>query len=141
VTDQARFLELTADVVVSHVANNTVAISDVPNLIKKVHEALQAIETQPLQGAELKKGIVSIRASVKPDYLACLACGAKQKTLKRHLQVAHGMAPDQYRADYGLPRTYPMVAASYAQRRSELAKSFGLGRKGTGRTAQGKSRR
>jgi predicted transcriptional regulator len=73
--------------------------------------------------------VVSIKASVKPDYIVCMECGKKQKTLKRHLQSAHGMTPDQYRTDYGLPKSYPMVAADYSKRRSEMAQSIGLGRR------------
>jgi predicted transcriptional regulator len=78
---------------------------------------------------EPKKGLVSVRASIKPDHLVCMECGALQKMLKRHLAVAHGMSPDQYRADYGLPATYPMSAPNYSEQRRALAKSLGLGRK------------
>jgi predicted transcriptional regulator len=72
---------------------------------------------------------VSVKASVKPEYIVCMECGRKQKTLRRHLQSAHGMTADQYRKDYGLPDTYPMVAPNYSERRREMAKSIGLGRK------------
>ena len=120
-------MEFTADIVASHVSNNTVALIDVSDLIKNVHAALQALE--PGEEPEPTKPIVSVRASVKPDYLVCLSCGAKKKTLKRHLQVAHGLMPNQYRAKYDLAKTYPIVAARYAERRSELAKAIGLGRK------------
>jgi predicted transcriptional regulator len=72
--------------------------------------------------------VVSIRASIKPDYIVCMECGRRQKTLKRHLQTAHGMNPDQYRKDYGLPADYPMVAPEYSQRRGDMARAIGLGR-------------
>jgi predicted transcriptional regulator len=58
-----------------------------------------------------------------------MECGRQQKTLKRHLQTAHGMTPTQYRQDYGLPDTYPMVAPKYSEQRRSLAKEIGLGRK------------
>ena len=73
--------------------------------------------------------MVSVRSSVKPDYMVCMECGKKQKTLKRHLQAAHGMSPDQYRRDYGLPDTYPMTATNYSEQRRGMAKQIGLGRK------------
>lgn len=135
-SDNAQLLELTADIVSAHVENNTVAVSDLPNLIQKVHEALRGLaqsQAEPEQAP--KQPVVSVRASMKPDYLVCMECGRKQKTLKRHLQSAHGMTPDQYRADYGLPRDYPMVAPDYSKRRSEMARSIGLGR---GSTKKGK---
>ncbi|HEX8256112.1 MAG TPA: MucR family transcriptional regulator [Allosphingosinicella sp.] len=127
--EQETLLALTADIVAAHVANNTVAVSDVPELVKRVHTALAGlgqVEPEPVQE---KTPVVSIRASIKPDYLVCMECGRKQKTLKRHLQTAHGMTPDQYRTDYGLPANYPMVAPEYSKRRSEMANAIGLGRK------------
>ena len=127
-TDE-QLISLTADIVSSHLANNTVAVGDVPNLIQQVHTALSGLGA-PLEVAPQEKvPVVSIRASIKPDYLVCMECGAKQKTLKRHLQRAHGMAPDQYRKDYGLPNDYPMVAPEYSERRSGMAKARGFGRK------------
>jgi len=128
-TDE-QLITLTADIVSSHLANNKVAVGDVPNLIQQVHGALATLNAPPEEEPQAKSPVVSIRASVRPDYLVCMECGAKQKTLKRHLQVAHGMSPEQYKTDYGLPRDYPMVAANYSAKRSELARSAGLGSKG-----------
>lgn len=122
-------LTLTADIVTAHVANNSVAVGDVANLVQRVHAALSALDAPAEEAPAAKVPVVSVRASIKPDFLVCMECGKKQKTLKRHLQTAHGMSPDQYRADYGLPRDYPMVAAEYSQRRGDMARSFGLGRK------------
>ena len=48
--------------------------------------------------------------------------------LKRHLMSAHGLTPEQYRAKWGLPTHYPMVAPNYAKLRSKMAKESGLGR-------------
>lgn len=126
-----QLVELTADIVAAHVTNNNVAVSDVPTLVQSVYGALAALgrDANVPAPAEPKTPAVSIRASVKPDYITCLECGKKQKTLKRHLQSAHGLTPDDYRRDYGLDRSYPMVAPSYAEKRSDMAKSIGLGRK------------
>ena len=120
---------LTADIVAAHVANNRVSASDVGTAIEQVHSALVGL-TQPKESEpQGKSAVVSVRASVKPDYLVCMECGRKQKTLKRHLLNAHGMTPDEYRKDYGLPTTYPMTAPSYSEQRAAWAKASGLGRK------------
>jgi predicted transcriptional regulator len=131
--EQNQLIELTADIVSAHVSNNTVSLSDVARLVQQVHEALSGLGQAPAAPEPQKKEpVVSIRASVKPDYIVCMECGKRQRTLKRHLQSAHGMSPDQYRQDYGLPNTYPMVAPDYAERRRELAKAIGLGSRGRG---------
>ena len=128
--DRTQLIELTADIVAAHVANNSVAVGDVANLVQRVHGALSGLGQSSQEPEEQKKvPVVSVRASIKPDYIVCMECGKKQRTLKRHLQSAHGMTPDQYRQDYGLPREYPMTAPSYSQQRQEMARSIGLGRK------------
>lgn len=125
-----QLIELTADIVAAHVSNNSVAVNDVANLVQRVHGSLAGLGQASEQPAEPRKvAAVSVRASIKPDYIVCMECGNRQKTLKRHLQVAHGMTPDQYRQDYGLPRDYPMTAATYSKLRQEMARSIGLGRK------------
>jgi predicted transcriptional regulator len=126
--DNKTLLSLTADIVSAHVANNRIAPGDVPGLVERVYASLSGLgqsEEPPVD----KVPVVSVRASVKPDYLVCMECGAKQKMLKRHLVTAHGMSPEQYRKDYGLPASYPMVADSYSAQRRDLAKKIGLGRK------------
>jgi len=130
--DQELLIELTADIVSAHVSNNSVAVGDLPRLVGEVHQALAGLDASEAV-EEAKEPVVSIRASKKPDHLICLECGKKQKTLKRHLNSAHGLTPDQYRTDYNLPADYPMVAPDYSKKRSEMAKDIGLGRKaGTG---------
>jgi predicted transcriptional regulator len=125
-----QLITLTADIVAAHVSNNNVAVGDVANLVQRVHEALAGLGVAPAtEEPQKKEPVVSVRASVKPEYIVCMECGKRQKTLKRHLQSAHGMTPQQYRSDYGLPDSYPMVAPAYAAQRSEMAKSIGLGRK------------
>lgn len=127
--ENQQLLELTADVVAAHVSNNAVAIADVPQLVQSVHKALAGLAEPGEDKPEPKEPAVSIRASIKPDYLICLACGMKHKMLKRHLRTAHDMSPDDYREAYGLKADYPMVSANYAKLRSKLAKKIGLGRK------------
>lgn len=122
-------LTLTADIVAAHVSNNSVAVNDLPNLIQNVHGALSGIShsvSAPEPRAEPK---VSIRSSVKPDAIACLECGKRQKMLKRHLMTNHQMTPADYRQKWGLSPDYPMVAPNYAEQRRTLAKSIGLGTK------------
>ena len=136
--DNEQLVQLTADVVAAHVANNNVAVGDVGNLVQRVYEALAALE-KPAAGAqkEEKTPIVSVRSSIKPEFIVCMECGAKQRMLKRHLMTAHSMTPDQYRSDYGLPREYPMVAPNYSEQRRALAHSIGLGRKKGGDSGAG----
>ena len=128
-------MPLVADVVSAFVSNNTVSATDLPGLISQVHNALQQTAGgQPEPQAETQKPAVSVRRSVHPDYIVCLADGRHFKSLKRHLQAEHNMTPQEYRAKWGLPRDYPMVAPNYAQARSEMAKQIGLGQKaGQGR--------
>jgi predicted transcriptional regulator len=126
---EQQLIALTADIVAAHLTHNKVAVGDVPDLIQQVHGALSALGKSVPKPTEAKVPAVSLRASIRPEYLICLECGRKQKTLKRHLQSAHGMTPQQYRAEYSLASSYPMVAPRYSERRSALAQSLGLGRK------------
>lgn len=123
---------LTADIVAAHVSNNSVAISDLSVLINNVHAALSGLGGPPVVEEKQLVPAVSIRTSVKPDYITCLEDGKKLKMLRRHLMTHYGMTPDDYRAKWGLPADYPMVAPNYAERRRALAKEIGLGTKGRG---------
>ena len=128
--ENEQIVQLTADIVAAHVANNNVAVGDVGNLVQRVYEALAGLEKPSAEAQqEEKTPVVSVRASIKPDYIVCMECGAKQRMLKRHLMTAHQMTPEQYRSDFGLPREYPMVAPNYSEQRRALAHSIGLGRK------------
>ena len=122
-------LTLTADIVAAHVSNNSVAVNDLPNLIQNVHGALTGISSNSSAPEARPEPKVSIRSSIKPDYIVCLEDGKKQKMLKRHLMTNHGMTPDEYRQKWGLAADYPMVAPNYAEQRRTLAKSIGLGTK------------
>jgi predicted transcriptional regulator len=120
-------LTLTADIVAAHVSNNTVAVSDLPVVIEHVFNALNRLgEPSPKVETKLEPA-VSVRSSIKPDYLICLEDGKKLKMLKRHLKTHYNMSPDDYRAKWNLPADYPMVAPNYAAQRRQLAKKIGLG--------------
>lgn len=119
-------ISLTADIVAAHVSNNSVSVDDLPSLIQNVHGALATLGTA--SATETKpEPAVPVRASVKPDYIVCLEDGKKLKMLKRHLMTHYSMTPEQYRAKWGLPADYPMVAPNYAEQRRTLAKKIGLG--------------
>jgi predicted transcriptional regulator len=122
-------LTLTADIVAAHVSNNSVAVNDLPNLIQNVHSALSGIAGSGAAAEPKPEPKVSIRSSIKPDYIVCLEDGKKLKMLKRHLMTHYNMTPDQYRQKWGLSADYPMVAPNYAEQRRKLAKSIGLGTK------------
>ncbi len=118
-------IELVSKIVSAYVSKNSLPPGDLPHLIKTVHEALKS----PGQAVAKPEPAVSVKQSVKPEYIVCLDDGKKLKMLKRHLKTAYNMTPDDYRKRWGLPRDYPMVAPNYAKQRSELAKKIGLGRK------------
>ena len=129
--DTETLVTLTADIVAAHVSNNSVAISDIALIIRSVHDALAGLGTTEVPEVK-QEPAVSIRASVKPDYIVCLEDGKKLKMLRRHLMTAYDMTPDDYRAKWNLPKDYPMVAPNYAETRRTLAKAIGLGIKGRG---------
>ena len=129
ITATETLITLTADIVSAHVSNNSVAVSDLPTLIQNIHSALSGLgQAAPAPEAKPEPA-VSIRSSVKPDYVVCLEDGKKLKMLKRHLMTHYQMTPDQYRAKWNLPADYPMVAPNYAEQRRTLAKKIGLGTK------------
>jgi predicted transcriptional regulator len=123
---QLDFASITAGIVSSYVANNSVHRADLPNVIASVHATLQGLIAPKQAEPEKPEPRVSIRKSVTPDFLISLEDGKKYKTLKRHLAKL-GLTPEEYRAKWGLPADYPMVAPNYAAKRSELARSSGLG--------------
>ncbi|MBB2190548.1 MucR family transcriptional regulator [Gluconacetobacter azotocaptans] len=135
IEQDAPLLELTAQIVSAHVSNNTVVPDGVPDLIRQVYQALTSLGQVAPEPEKLQPA-VPIKRSVFPDYIVCLEDGKKLKMLKRHLQSAYGMTPEQYRERWGLPSDYPMVAPNYAERRSTLAREIGLGRKITAVTEE-----
>ncbi len=122
-------LGLSAGIVAAYVAQNTVARSAVPDLIRSVHDALASLgaaQAPPI--AERPKPAVPISRSVHRDYIVCLEDGKKLKMLKRYLRTHYDVSPEDYRRKWGLPADYPMVAPAYAERRSAFAKQIGLGK-------------
>ncbi|MEM9501426.1 MAG: MucR family transcriptional regulator [Pseudomonadota bacterium] len=122
-------ITLTSDIVAAHVSNNDVTVDDVPSLITNVFSALAGLGEEEEAEEAPPEPAVSIRASIKPDYIVCLEDGKKLKMLKRYLRTNYDMTPEEYRARWGLPADYPMVAPNYAEKRRDLAKKIGLGRK------------
>lgn len=120
-------LVLTADIVAAHVSNNDVPIESVPALIATVHASLVGLDAPADEPSPRQEPAVSVRASVKPDYLVSLESGRKLKMLKRYLLTSYGMTPEDYRRKWDLPADYPMVAPNYAAQRKELAHRIGLG--------------
>ena len=128
-TDEAGdLLALTTEIVAAHVSNNTVALSDLAQLINQVYQSLANIGTAPAAPVTRPQPAVSVKKSIQPDYLVCLEDGKKLKMLKRYLRSRFDMSPEEYRRKWGLPPDYPMVAPAYAERRSTFAKEIGLGR-------------
>jgi predicted transcriptional regulator len=122
-------ITLASDIVAAHVSNNSVSVDDLPSLITNVYGALAGLGQTVVAPEVMPEPAVSVRSSIKPDYIVCLEDGKKLKLLKRHLMTHYNLTPDQYRARWNLPADYPMVAPNYADKRRELAKSIGLGRK------------
>ena len=126
--------EITAEVVSAYVANNTLPASELPALVTDIHATLSGLvgKSGPngnVAEKEKQKPAVSIKKSLTPEILTCLECGLEFKSLKKHLRASHDISPEEYRMKWGLPADYPMVAPAYAERRSDLAKKLGLGRK------------
>lgn len=121
--------ELTAEVVSAYVSNNPLPAASLPDLIASVHTSLTGLIKPAALPAEPLVPAVNPKRSVFPDYIICLEDGKKFKSLRRHLNTDFGLTPDQYRAKWGLPQDYPMVAPEYSDRRSAMAKATGLGRK------------
>lgn len=123
-------ITLTSDIVAAHISNNNVAVDEVPTLISNVFGALSSLGQKPAEpeAAPLKPA-VSLRSSVKADKIVCLDCGAELQMLKRHLMTHHNMTPEEYKARWNLPADYPLVAPNYTDKRRDLAKQIGLGRK------------
>nr|WP_246753211.1 MucR family transcriptional regulator [Methylobacterium organophilum] len=133
----AGIVELAGDIVAAYVSNNSVPLAELPDLIRSVHGAIASLVSgtpNPSTGAVLqaeveKPSAAQIRKSVRQDGIVSFIDGKTYKTLKRHL-TSHGLDPRSYRERYSLPADYPMVAPSYAEQRSALAKAIGLGRPG-----------
>lgn len=129
----SELLRMTAEVTAAYVSNNTLPVTQITDVIRTIHGSLLALDRPETAASSDLKPLVPIKKSVTPDYIVCLEDGKKLKMLKRHLRTAYGMTPEAYRAKWGLPADYPMVAPNYAEQRSVFAKKIGLGRKTTSR--------
>jgi predicted transcriptional regulator len=130
--NKLHLIELTAEIVAAYVEKHALAAADLPALINQVHATLTDIDTPGAATSEASKPepAVPIRKAVQPDYVVDLFTGKRFKSLKRHLRTKHNMSPEEYRAYWGLPTDFPMVAPNYAKSRSELARASGLGQGG-----------
>jgi predicted transcriptional regulator len=129
VSDKSELIELVADVVAAYVGSNKIERNDLPGLVHSVHQAFASLANGTVSAPEPAPltPAVPIKKSITPEFLICLEDGKKFKSLKRHLRSRYNLTPDEYRARWGLPADYPMVAPNYAQARSRLAKEMGLG--------------
>ncbi len=128
-SDNNVLIELAAEIVASYVAHNSVPSNELAGLIGNVYSALSTIDRHPQADMKHQEPAVSVKKSITADYLVCLEDGKKFKSLKRHLRTKYDLSPEEYRAKWGLPSDYPMVAPNYATARSNLALAMGLGQK------------
>ena len=126
---QDELLRMTTQVVSAYVGNNAVNENQIPDVIQSVYGSLEGLNNGSGTAHTSQKPAVPVKKSVTPDHLICLEDGKKLKMLKRYLRITHGMTPDEYRAKWGLPAGYPMVAPDYAKQRSAFAKQIGLGKR------------
>tara|TARA_R110000824_G_scaffold399843_1_gene606056 strand:- start:142690 stop:143139 length:450 start_codon:yes stop_codon:yes gene_type:complete len=134
-------LQLAGQIVSAYVSNNTLATTDVPEMIRSVHETLSELENGVSASNRDLTPVVPIKKSVTADYIICLEDGKKLKMLKRYLRSQYGMSPEDYRNRWGLPSDYPMVAPNYASQRSRLAKQIGLGKAASTDSARAKRKK
>ena len=127
-------LALTAEIVAAHVANNKVEVESLPMLIQNVYKTLATADSTTPTLATRPTPAVTVKQSIRPDFIVCLEHGKKLKMLKRYLKTTYNLTPEQYRERWNLPADYPMVAPNYARQRSKLAKAIGLGSKKATRT-------
>ena len=132
---ETKRLSLIANITASYLRRNSVAIDQVGGVVASVAGALEQVSQQmPATGVDTataanRRPAVPVKKSIQSEYLVCLEDGKRSRTLKRHLQSAHGMTPQQYREKWQLPKDYPMVAPAYSEQRSRMAKAIGFGRK------------
>jgi predicted transcriptional regulator len=126
-------IELTSEIVSAYVGNNPLAQTDLPDLLRDVASTLQNLETPgAVVDDQNYEAFTSVKKSIKPDHLVCMDCGAKFKTLKRHIRTSHGLSVEEYKRRYNLPSDYPVVAPAYSEKRTSIAVGLGLGRKKSG---------
>lgn len=131
-------LQCASQIVAAYVSNNPLAAEDLPGMIESVHNVLLNLELDSTEADHSSAPAIDIDDSITDDYLVCLEDGKKLKMLKRYLRSRYGLSPEEYRAKWGLPADYPMVAPNYAAQRSKLAKKIGLGQNGAPKKAGSK---
>jgi predicted transcriptional regulator len=127
-SDTSRRVTLVAEIVSSYMRYNRIASEDLPRLIIEVHRALESLGRGPPQPDEPPKPAVPIRRSITEEYVVCLECGFRARSLRRHLREKHGLEVDEYRARWELPPQHPLIASGYSARRSAIAKEHHFGR-------------
>jgi predicted transcriptional regulator len=126
--DERQLIEMTAQIVAAYLSRNTIPIAEVPEVIRAVRMGLVALAPEPQDvHAPKQTPAVPVKSSVGREAITCLICGRRQKMLKRHIMIAHGLSPAEYRQLFQLRSDYPMTAPNYAKKRSQLARQFGLG--------------
>ena len=137
-TRSEELLKLASEIVAAYVSNNPVPVADLPGMIKSVHATLGGLVHHPHhETVSAQKPAISVKRSVMPEYIVCLEDGKKLKMLKRYLRSRYNLSPEDYRAKWGLPADYPMVAPNYAKKRSQLAKNAGFGTQPRRKRAKG----
>jgi predicted transcriptional regulator len=122
-------LKFASEIVAAYVSNNPIPVAEIPAMIKSVHATLGGLAGGATSETPTAlKPAVAVKKSVTPEFIICLEDGKKLKMLKRYLRSRYDLTPEEYRAKWGLPADYPMVAPNYAAQRSEFAKKIGLGR-------------
>jgi predicted transcriptional regulator len=129
---------LVTQIVSGYVKKNQVALADISTVINTVFKSLVSLGKAPEPPPQVPA--VSIRQSVRPQYVVCLECGARGKMLRRHLRESHGLNPTEYRGKWGLSPDHPITAPGYSQERSAFAKQIGLGQKRGARRTRRRSR-
>jgi predicted transcriptional regulator len=137
--DPKVILRFASDIVAAYVRNNPLAVEDIPDMLRMVHNALDGLGQDQQSSNTNQAPAVAIADSITQDYLICLEDGKKLKMLKRYLRSQYSLSPEEYRAKWRLPADYPMVAPSYAAQRSKLAKKIGLGQSSTPRRGRNRS--
>jgi predicted transcriptional regulator len=129
--DDRMLIEMTAQIVAAYLSRNAISTAEVPQVIAAVRQGLASLGPDAEgERPDRPEPAVPVKGSVGRDAIACLICGRRQKMLKRHILIAHGLSPAEYRQAFGLRSDYPMTAPSYAKKRSQLARQFGLGVRG-----------
>jgi len=125
-------LDLATTIASAYLSCHAMTADQVPGLIREVYRSLASLHDaapQPTGDNAAQAPLVGQHQprSVFADHLVCLECERSVKILKRHLLSAHGLSADAYRAKWGLPGSYRMVAKDYTALRSQLAKQSGFG--------------